>query len=44
MLERVLAGLDDFATRWHALPVGHSVTLPWDQTRRPPPAQRPTRS
>lgn len=27
--ERILARLDEFAARWHALPVGCSITLPW---------------
>ncbi|MBD0743765.1 hypothetical protein [Streptomyces sp. CBMA152] len=29
VVERVLARLDEFATTWHALPTGGSVTLPW---------------
>ena len=27
--ERILARLDEFAARWHALPVGGSITLSW---------------
>lgn len=27
--ERILARLDEFAARWHALSVGRSVTLSW---------------
>ena len=27
--ERILARLDEFAARWHALPVGRSITLSW---------------
>ncbi len=27
--ERILGRLDEFAARWHALPVGRSVTLSW---------------
>ncbi|MET7451531.1 hypothetical protein ABZT03_06465 [Streptomyces sp. NPDC005574] len=29
LIERILIRLDDFATRWHALPAGGSVTLSW---------------
>jgi len=29
LCERILARLDEFAARWHALPVGRSITLPW---------------
>jgi hypothetical protein len=29
LVERILLRLDDFATRWHALPVGGSLTLAW---------------
>jgi hypothetical protein len=29
LVERILVRLDDFAARWHALPVGGSVTLSW---------------
>jgi len=29
LVRRILARLDDFAARWHALPVGGGVTLTW---------------
>jgi hypothetical protein len=29
LTERILARLDEFAARWHALPVGDSITLTW---------------
>lgn len=29
LVERILLRLDEFAARWHALPVGGSVTLSW---------------
>jgi len=29
LCERILARLDEFAARWHALPVGRSITLSW---------------
>lgn len=29
LVERILVRLDEFAARWHALPVGGSVTLSW---------------
>jgi hypothetical protein len=29
LVERILVRLDEFAARWHVLPVGGSVTLPW---------------
>jgi hypothetical protein len=35
LVERILARLDEFAARWHALPLGGSITLPW-----PTPGQR----
>ena len=38
---RILARLDEFAARWHPLPVGHGITLPWplDARGRPLTAQ-----
>ena len=40
--ERILARLDEFAARWHALPVGDSITLTWplDSHGHPVGAQR----
>jgi hypothetical protein len=38
LVERILVRLDDFAARWHALPAGGSITLPWPQ--KPPAARR----
>lgn len=32
--ERILARLDEFAARWHALPVGRSITLSWPLDRQ----------
>ena len=32
LVERILVRLDAFALRWHALPVGGSVTLSWPQS------------
>ncbi|MBP0461384.1 hypothetical protein [Streptomyces montanisoli] len=29
LAERILARLDEFARRWHALPIGGSLTEPW---------------
>jgi hypothetical protein len=29
LTERILARLDEFARRWHALPVGRGITLTW---------------
>ena len=29
LLERVLSRLDDFAARWHELPIGGGITLHW---------------
>jgi hypothetical protein len=29
LCERILARLDEFAARWHALPVGRNITLSW---------------
>lgn len=29
LCERILARLDEFAARWHALPIGRSTTLSW---------------
>jgi hypothetical protein len=29
LCERILARLDEFAARWHALPMGRSITLSW---------------
>jgi len=29
VVERIVARLDDYADRWHALPVGGSLTLTW---------------
>jgi hypothetical protein len=29
LTERILARLDEFAARWHALPVGDSIALTW---------------
>jgi hypothetical protein len=29
LCERILARLDEFAARWHALPAGRSITLSW---------------
>jgi hypothetical protein len=42
LTERILARLDEFAARWHALPVGGSITLAWplDSHGRPVSAQR----
>jgi hypothetical protein len=37
--QRILARLDEFAARWHALPVGGSITLTW-----PLPASRGRRA
>jgi hypothetical protein len=41
LCERILARLDGFAARWHALPVGRSITLSWPPAARrragPPP-------
>jgi hypothetical protein len=33
LTERVLARLDEFAARWHALPVDDSITLTWPLDR-----------
>lgn len=30
LVDRIVAGLDDFAERWHALPVGAGITLTWE--------------
>lgn len=30
LLKRILAALDEFATQWHRLEVGSSITLAWD--------------
>ena len=39
LVRRILARLDEFAARWHSLPVGEGITLTWTQpgrgTRRP---------
>jgi hypothetical protein len=42
LTDRILARLDEFAERWHALPVGHGITLTWplDNHGRPAGAQR----
>jgi hypothetical protein len=42
LTERILARLDEFAARWHALPVGDSITLTWplDSHGHPVGAQR----
>ena len=42
LADRILARLDEFAERWHALPVGHGITLTWplDNHGRPAGAQR----
>lgn len=29
LCKRILARLDEFAARWHALPIGRSITLSW---------------
>lgn len=42
LVERILVRLDEFATRWHALPVGGSVTLSWP-AHQPPAAGRTRR-
>jgi len=42
LTDRILARLDEFAARWHALPVGHGITLTWplDNHGRPAGARR----
>jgi hypothetical protein len=42
LTERILARLDEFAARWHALPPGGSITLTWplDNQGRPVGASR----
>jgi len=42
LTERILARLDEFAARWHALPPGESITLTWplDNQGRPVGAPR----
>ena len=34
LVERILGRLDEFAARWHALPVGGSITLAWKPASR----------
>jgi hypothetical protein len=34
LTERILARLDEFAARWHALPPGGSITLTWPLDNR----------
>ena len=29
VVEQIVGRLDDYADRWHALPVGESLTVPW---------------
>ncbi len=36
MTERILGRLGEFATRWQALPVGGSITMPWPLDRQNP--------
>lgn len=42
LIERILARLDEFAARWHALPVSEGITLTWplDHQGRPAGARR----
>lgn len=44
LCERILTRLDEFAARWHALPAGRGITLPWPPARervsRPLPGRR----
>ena len=34
LMERIIEQLDDFAARWHPLPVAGGVTLLWDEALR----------
>jgi hypothetical protein len=44
VVERIIERLDDFAARWHALPEGDSITLPWlPPSSRPAPSDAPER-
>ena len=42
LVQRILARLDEFAGRWHALPPGGSLTVSWPVRPVTRPATRPS--